>query len=338
MKKITTSIFLAALFISCSLLAQSPILVAETNFKLPILGEEFFYFGFAGGDQVLFSFEEENGKDLKEIEIVEWPGISRYKEFKTGIIQNKTLTVLRTGIYQFRFANNMMLQKTCRLKIQRIASGAATQNFNSTVYWRTVYDTTYRTLQQHTAAEPYKTVSLVPPTTYYLEPNTADSKQQITLPINLPDFTAEWYYVFAVANDKAKAEALKSSLQLAETIRRRIAETGGNNFSADSLPVPAGSANCRVYLLDQSNQQMFESRANFRHFREGTRENIPAGLVKIKIATFPNAFLGIKNPDAQTGIYVAVEAVAVISPDDTEQQAETQSVSVRARREPYLKN
>ena len=60
--------------------------------------------------------------------------------------------------------------------------------------------------------------------------------------------------------------------------------------------------------------------------------------MKIKIATFPNAYLGIKNPDTQAGIYVAVEAVAIISPDDTQQQAETQSVSIRARKEPYLQN
>ena len=339
MKKIISSGFLAALLITGSLAAQSPVLVSETNFKLPILGEEFFYFGFAEGDKVLFSFQEENGKDLKEIEIVEWPGTSRYKEFKTSNIQNKTLTVPRTGIYQFRFANTVMLQKTCRLKVQRIPANAATQNFNSTVYWRTVYDTTFRNFQQQkTAPEQYKAVSIVMPTTYYLEPNTTDGKQQVTLPINLPDFTSEWYYVFAVANDKAKAEALKSSLHLAETLRKRIIETGGNSFSADSLPVPTGSGNCRVYLLDQSNQEMFESHSNFRHFKEGTRENTPSGLVKIKIANFPNAYLGIKNPDVQAGIYVAVEAVAVISPDDTAQYAESQSVSVKARKEPYLKN
>lgn len=321
-----------------SIHAQTPVTVTETNFKLPMLGEEFFYFGFAAGDQVVFSFEEQNGKDLKEVEITELPATSHYKEFKTSGVQKKTLSILRTGIYQFRFTNSVMLQKTCRLNIQRIPASEATQNFNTTVYWRTVFDTTYRTLQQHTAAEQYKTVSLVLPTTYYLEPNTADGKQLVTLPVKLPDFTSEWYYVFAVANNKEKAEALKSSLQLAETLQKWIAETGGNTFAADSLPVPAGSGNCRIYLLDQSNQQMFESKDNFRHFKEGSRENTPAGLVKIKIATFPNAYLGIKNPDAQAGIYVAVEAVAVISPDDTAQYAESQSVSIKARKEPYLKN
>lgn len=339
MKNIFVPAFIAVLSWATPVFSQSPIVVTETNFKLPILGEELFYFGFAEGDQLLFSFEEENGKDLKEIEIVEWPGTSRYKELKTSSIQNKTLTVPRTGIYQFRFANTVMLQKTCRLKIQRIAASAATQNFNSTVYWRTVYDTIYRTLKPQQSGQPsYTAVSLVPPTTYYLEPNVADSKQQITLPVKLPDFTSEWYYIYAVANNRQKAEALKASLQLEETLRNRIAETGSNNFSTDSLPVPAGTNNCRIYLLDQSNQQMFESRNNFRHFREGSRENTPAGLVKIKVATFPDAYLGIKNPDAQSGIYVALAAVAIISPDDTEQVPETQSVSIRSRREPYLQN
>jgi len=103
MKEITTSMLIATMLCFGSLAAQSPIMVTETNFKLPILGEEIFYFGFAEGDQVLFSFEEQNGKDLKEVEIVELPSNSLYKEFKTSKIQNKTLTVPRTGIYQFVF-------------------------------------------------------------------------------------------------------------------------------------------------------------------------------------------------------------------------------------------
>src|SRR5688572_14421240 len=163
-----TNIFITLLFVlmsTASAIAQSPIIVAETNFKLPILGEEFFYFGFAEGDQLIFSFEELSGKDLKEVEIIEYPSTSRYKEYKTKAIQNKKLTVPRTGIYQFRFANTVVLQKTCKIKIERVAGSEATKNFNSTVYWRTVYDTTYRKLQQHTAApDQYKTVSLLLPT------------------------------------------------------------------------------------------------------------------------------------------------------------------------------
>jgi hypothetical protein len=125
---------------------------------------------------------------------------------------------------------------------------------------------------------------------------------------------------------------------LSTALQKKISETGGVSFSADSLPVPAATENCRIYLLDESNQQMFESRSNFRHFKEGTRENAPAGVVKIKTANFPNAYLGIKNPDVQSPLYIALEVVAIIAPDDTVQVAETQSISVKARQEPYLKN
>lgn len=337
MKKILTSLLILAVLCYGRLDAQSPITVAETNFRLPILGEEIFYFGFAEGDQLIFFFEEQTGKDLKEIEIVELPATSRYKEFKTSKIQNKILTVPHTGIYQFRFANSVLMQKMCKLKIQRIPAGATTQNFNTTVYWRTVYDTTYRTAPQAAITESYKTIALFPPTTYYLEPNKVENKPQVSFPINLPDFTAEWYYIYVVTTDKQKAEALKSSLQLAPTLRQRIAERG-LSFASDSLPVPAGSASCRIYLLDQTNQHLFETKGAFRHFKEGTRENAAAGLVKIKTASFPNPYLGIRNPDPLAGVYVAVEAVAIIAASEAGQTAVQQSVSIKARKEAYLKN
>ena len=192
--------------------------------------------------------------------------------------------------------------------------------------------------QQAVTTEPYKTVNLLLPATYYLEPNTVGSKPQILLPVNIPDFTAEWYYVFAVTNDKAKAESLKSSLQLASTLLHRIAERGSLSFSSDSLPIPTGVGSCRVYLLDQTNQQLFETKGAFRHFKEGTRENESSGIVKIKTAAIPNPYLGIRNPDPLAGIYVAIEAVAIVAKDDSMQAAEHQSVSIKARKEAYLKN
>jgi hypothetical protein len=335
MKKVSLSLLAAIAFYTQSF-SQTPVTVVDTSFKLGVLGEQFLYFGFAKGDQLVFSFQEQNGKELKEIEIVEWPSTSRYKESKPSSIQ-KNLAVPATGVYSFRFTNNVLLPKVCNLKIQRIAS-AATQTFNSTVYWHTVNDTTYRNQQTHVPTESYKTVSLVSPTTYYLEVNTPDTKPRLVVPITLPDFTSEWYYVYAATSDKRKAETLKSALQLTASLRQRISEKGNLSFTADSLPVPAGTDTCRIYLLDHSNQQLFESKVNFRHFKEGTRENTTQGLVRIKIATFPNAYLGIRNTNPESGIYVALEAVAIIAPDDVGQSTETQTLSIKARNEPYLKN
>ena len=114
---------------------QKPIDVAETSIKVGIKGEEAVYYGFAEGDQLIFSFEEANGKDMKEVEIVEMQGSSKFMEYKASKIENKTPTIPRKAIYKFRFANSALSARICKYKIQRIPASPATQNFNSTVYF-----------------------------------------------------------------------------------------------------------------------------------------------------------------------------------------------------------
>ena len=46
---------------------QKPIDVAESSIKVGIKAEEEVYFGFAEGDKLIFSFEEANGKEMKEV-------------------------------------------------------------------------------------------------------------------------------------------------------------------------------------------------------------------------------------------------------------------------------
>ena len=98
-----TTILLLVLFLSHKVFTQPAVTVTDTTFKLPILGEQLLYYGFASGDQVLISFEEENGKELKEIEIVQWPATSKFKQNKISSLHNKTLAIATTGVYQFRF-------------------------------------------------------------------------------------------------------------------------------------------------------------------------------------------------------------------------------------------
>ena len=44
-----------------------PIDVAELTIKIGSMGNEEMFYGFAEGDQILFSFEEVKGKELKEV-------------------------------------------------------------------------------------------------------------------------------------------------------------------------------------------------------------------------------------------------------------------------------
>ena len=73
------------LLISCKLFGQTPIDVAENTFKIGSFGEEIFYYGFSEGDQILFNFQEVNGKKLKELEIIEIPSTSKFMDYK-GVV------------------------------------------------------------------------------------------------------------------------------------------------------------------------------------------------------------------------------------------------------------
>ena len=143
------SIFATTIFISMSAYAQiNTIDVAENTLKVGALGEEIFYYGFAEGDQLIFNFEEINGKELKELEIIELPGSSKFMDYKTKKIENKTINITETGVYKFRFANSAIGGRICKCKIQRVPASETTKKFNSSVYWKTVHDTTYTTEQE----------------------------------------------------------------------------------------------------------------------------------------------------------------------------------------------
>jgi hypothetical protein len=148
MKKLVLLNVLAAL-ISIRLGGQTIVDVAENTLKISGLGgEEVFYYGFAEGDQLIFNFEEINGKELKEIEIIELPSTSKFMDYKSSRIDNKIFNIARTGIYKFRLSNSAIGGRICKVKIQRIPASEATKNFNSSVFWKTVYDTTYTTEQE----------------------------------------------------------------------------------------------------------------------------------------------------------------------------------------------
>ena len=148
MKKRINSLIIGILLISNFSHSQTTIDVVESTLKIGALGEEVFYYGFAEGDKIIFNFEELKGKELKEIEIIELPSSSKFMDYKSVSIKNKELTVQKTGIYKFRFSNSAVAGRICKYKIQRIPASEVTANFNTSVYWKTNYDTTYYTVEE----------------------------------------------------------------------------------------------------------------------------------------------------------------------------------------------
>ncbi|HTJ53232.1 MAG TPA: hypothetical protein VL443_27445 [Cyclobacteriaceae bacterium] len=193
--------------IGYNLKAQDIINVAESTLKISALSEEVFYFGFAEGDQLIFNFEEVNGKELKEIEIIELPGSSKFMDYKAKKIENKTLNINQTSIYKFRFSNSSIAGRICRYKIQRIPASSSTEKFNTNVYWRTAYDTTYTPVQEKYLV---KSDTLI---THVLDQESSISSQnaingnpnQILVECNLPDGTVSWSYYIGVGREGKQA-------------------------------------------------------------------------------------------------------------------------------------
>ena len=155
------------------------------------------YFGFAEGDRLIFSFEEANGKEMKEEEILEMPYSSKFMEYKTSKIENKTINVAKTAIYKFRFANSAILPRICKYKIQRIPAGAATQNFNTTVYFDEYNDTTYTNEVETFVDRSDTVISNFQDRTLKINEQTAPGSSKVTFNFVLSENTVAWsYYVF----------------------------------------------------------------------------------------------------------------------------------------------
>jgi len=146
MRRITILLFLVTNF--C--FSQQTVDVAELTLKIGANSTEELFYGFAAGDQLLFSFEEINGKELKEIEIVGYPETVKYRDYSISKLETKSIRVNATGVYIFRFKNSNLLQgKTCKVKIQRIPANESLASFNTAVSWETRPDTTWNTITKN---------------------------------------------------------------------------------------------------------------------------------------------------------------------------------------------
>jgi hypothetical protein len=141
----TITLLFSIIFLAWQANAQEAIDVTDQTLKIGGLKEEELYFGFAAGDKIIFNFKEVNNKELKELEITEYPLSSKFSDFRTARVENKTIAVNKEGVYVFRFKNGAITGRVCKIQIQRVPAGAETKNFNTSVTWINKQDTTWNT-------------------------------------------------------------------------------------------------------------------------------------------------------------------------------------------------
>lgn len=293
----------------------SPIDVAENTFKVGGLGEEVFYYGFAENDQLIFNFEELDGKELKEVEIIEMPGSSRFMDYKTKRTENKIITIYKTGIYKFRFANSALGGRVCKFRIQRIPNSDNTKNFNTTVYWKTVNDTSYTTTQERYLIKADTSVSHVTEEIAKVHSQGNLNGNKTTFNFTLPENTVAWSYYIGV--DQAGQEVYeKATQQLARHAAPMLARIPGYGplaalalEGASYLSQLQSGEDIDFYIVEGDNVTNFLNGQQFSYIKNGKVINDYSSM---KTNFKGNYYVCLYNDNAITGVTVAVKIHAIV--------------------------
>ncbi len=318
---------------------QPPIDVAETTLKVNILGEEIFYLGFAAGDKMIFSFEETNGKELKEVEITEMPGISKFIVYKTSLIKNKQINIQKTGIYKFRFTNSAISPRLCKYKIQRIPASAETQNFNTTVFTHVVNDTTYITEDDVELSKTDTVFTNFQDRTVKVGAASATGANKSTFNFVLNENVIAWSYyihvnnagqkVFDEANNQVKADS-KSIISKFATYNILGALAIGKPVTITKLQEGEDIA---YWVMEGENEALFKTGGQFRFIKKGKAVNDYSRMEPRK----GSLYFCFSNDNTTEAVSVTVKITTVQVNESVKTKA-VQRIILKPRTEMYLKN
>lgn len=336
---------LAVLLICCSFyfVGSTPVEVADSTLKIGGLGEEVFYYGFAEGDQIVFSFEEVNGKELKEIEIVELPSNSKFMDYKTKKIENKTIQVTKTGIYKFRFSNSAIGGRICKFRIQRIPANETTQNFNTAVYWKTLYDTTYTPVQEkYLISRDTAFTMLTEQVAKVSSTNAINGNSNKTIvDVTLPEGTISWSYYIGTGSEGKRAyeDAKNKCLTAGAGAVAKIPGWGPLAalalYGTSYFNKVQGEDNVKYYFITNwDNVQLFKQEQTFYQYKQGDVVN---DYSKMDAPLTGKIYLGLLNDNVVDPIDVTVKIIAVSVAEQWGVRT-VQRMNISSREEPYLKN
>jgi hypothetical protein len=322
--------------------SQEIVDVAESTLKISGLSEEVFYYGFAEGDKLIFEFQEIKGKELKEIEIIELPSSSKFMDYKTKRIASKAINITRTAIYKFRFANSALSGRICKFKIQRIPASSTTQNFNTNVYWRTVYDTAYTPIQERYLEKSDTIISNVVDQTAKVSSQSAlnGNPNKTVVDFTLPESTIAWSYYIGVGSEgKAAYESAKEGF--VNTAAKSVSKISGYGtmaalalYGLNTFSKVQGRDNVKYWFIsDWDNVLLFQSGNSFLQYKQGDVVNDAS---QMKTPLTGKVYLGLLNDNMMEPIEVIIRATA-IQIFQTWGERTVNQISISSRIEPFLK-
>lgn len=256
------------------------------------------------GDTLMIDIEMLSKKGTNELFFDSYPdGNNVFSVDKFTDLKEQKIRIPHTGIYEIELSTNHSFDKRARLKVSRIPIDAASAN-------------------QSTKVVPlmkYEVVAVQEPMKQWINSTSNETwkggSSEITVPVNLPPNTLEWYYVVSASRNEASVNQSLDNVGLFQELTTAL---GGVNPATMILNIglgiitqPPGSDYCDVYLLSYENQALFSRDQAFSYTLEGTRENVTSAKVKVKNTKTGQCYLGFRNRDMMNGIGIVLEVVAI---------------------------
>lgn len=335
------SMTLALLFFSSlAAYSQEAIDLIESTLKLDASGKKEFHFGFAAGDQLVLDLKTEKGHRLSEISVSEYKGQVLFSDMDVKKLKSQIVRIPANNIYTIHFSNLSSHHQVVHFTIKRIPKDETGRNFNSTVSWKTVYDTTYQEKKEKYLIRKDTSIVNLLDQVSKVHSQTNLNGHTSTSKFKLPKNTVSWAYYIDVnqAGQKAFEEAAGNLSRLAPKIAG-IPEVGPVAAIAlgitGILPAVQGNEDIQFYITDYDNVQLFLSGSAFNSLRKGLVVNT-SGRMTPTPGYNGYYYICLSNDNAVSGVSVTLKVSAIVV--DEEWGTRTIRVPVvTERKEAYLK-
>jgi hypothetical protein len=177
-----------------------------------------FNYAFAEGDEIDLYAQELSGKQLKSVELVQWPNNFIFREYETDSSITRKIRIPQTGVYQLRFKEKGLSKKVLRFTLHRIPANTEYARMDTRVGWDIEQNPAFKI--EHRSIPVGKKQELLP---LGGQVTVGSSKFYTQKPVNayqfsLPENTIRWAYRISVGQSATEArrqdaDKLKSLLQ-----------------------------------------------------------------------------------------------------------------------------
>lgn len=328
---------------------QKRIEVADLTLKIGIGKTEVMHYGFEKEDEIIFNFEDQNGKPITEIEVLEGTNNSKFKDFKTASVSNKRIKVNQRSVYSFIFKNTAVAMRIVKIKIERIPSKKEHINFNTNWVYKTVYDTSYLSFTEDSLVG-YDTTKYTLPEKKLVKTElkeemllqrtekvhsslSLEHSNKTTIIVDFPmpkkeaykeEKVISWAYWIGVGQESrtAFAENIKNVSKLASTTANLLSLNPLVGFAIGTvgiLIVPTSGDDVNyAFISDYDNAQAFMNSKTYSQFQQGKSIAAYGKMDKMPNGRF---YIGLLNDNAIQAIDVDVK-IAVIKEVKTYQDVD----------------